>query len=72
MKATLEFNLPEEQQEHYDAVNGGTYKHCLTEIDYQLRSWTKYGNEFTTPEEALLAARDFLWQCIRDNDLVLE
>ena len=72
MKATLEFNLPEDQQEHYDAINGGTYKHCLIEIDHQLRSWAKYGHQFKDADEAVEAAHNFLWQCIRDNDLVLE
>jgi hypothetical protein len=72
MKATLEFNLPEDQQEHYDAINGSTFKYCLQEMDEQLRGWRKYGHQFKDAEEALEKAREYLHQLIHDNDVVLE
>lgn len=32
MKATLTFNLPEEHEEHEDAINGSKYKYQLDEV----------------------------------------
>lgn len=32
MKATLSFNLPEESEEHLDALNGAKYKYQLDEV----------------------------------------
>jgi hypothetical protein len=72
MKATLEFTLPEDQQEHYDAINGSTFKYCLQEMDGQLRGWRKYGHQFKDAEEALEKAREYLHQLIHDNDIVIE
>lgn len=53
MKATLEYNLPEDQNYFEDAANGYKYKHILAELDQQLRSFIKYGNQFKTVGEAL-------------------
>jgi hypothetical protein len=72
MKATLEFNLPEDQKDHYDAINGSQFKYCIQEMDEELRGWLKYGHEFKSAGEALEAARKHLHQLIRDNDLVLQ
>jgi hypothetical protein len=46
MKATLEFNLPEEKDEFNFASNGLNYYCALVEFDQWLRSEYKYnGNE---------------------------
>lgn len=60
MKATLEFNLPEEAEEHRNALDGHRYLRSLQVLDDHLRHWTKHGHEFKTPDEALQAARDQL------------
>ena len=72
MKATLEFNLPDEQTEHYNAINGTTFRYCLQELDGELRNWLKYGNPFTDADGALVAVRKHLNDLINDSDLVLE
>lgn len=44
MKATLEFNLPEEQEEHELALNGHKYKIAVEEIWNQVfRPYYKHG-----------------------------
>lgn len=43
MKSILEFNLPDDEQEFSDAVNGGMYKHVLWKIDQDLRGKMKHG-----------------------------
>lgn len=72
MKATLEFNLPEEQERHYDAINGSQFKYCLQELEEQLRVWIKYGHTFENVEDALAGARKHLHDLIYDNNLSLE
>jgi hypothetical protein len=42
-KATLEFNLPEEADDHLDAVNGTLWKLVAWDLDQMLRNYTKYG-----------------------------
>lgn len=42
MKATLSFNLPEEQQEHILALNGSKLASEIQEFDYYLRGEIKY------------------------------
>lgn len=42
MKATIEFNLPEENQEFSDVTNGVKYKLIIQDIMNNLRSKLKY------------------------------
>ena len=53
MKVTLEFDLPEEDDEMQTAINAGRYRSLVMEVDQQLRSWLKHDNNFDTPEDAL-------------------
>jgi hypothetical protein len=57
MKATLEFNLPEDQRE-FEIANQSKDMLCIIgNLEDALRSYLKYGHEFKTPEEALQAIR---------------
>jgi len=47
MKATLEFNLPEEQVEFNLAVNGNKWSFVAWKIDQELRSKIKYSESIT-------------------------
>lgn len=51
MKAILEFNLPEETQEHLRAVNALQAWAALSEIRLLIRSYQKHGDG--DPEEIL-------------------
>ena len=42
-KALLEFNLPEEEPEHRDALDGTNWKLVAWDIDQLLRNAIKYG-----------------------------
>ena len=42
-KATLEFNLPEENEEFKIATSAINYLSALIDIDQMLRSWDKHG-----------------------------
>ena len=52
MKATLQFNLPEEQTEFIRASRADIAWGKLHDIDMQLSNWMKYGgHEFKSVEE---------------------
>ncbi len=52
MKATLEFQLPDEREEHIRAVHAGDAWATLDDIDQELRRILKYGSEITRDQLA--------------------
>lgn len=64
MKATLEFNLPEEKDEYDFANNGLNYYLTLVEFDHWLRSEYKYNGN-----EAMYEVREKLQEFINDNNI---
>jgi hypothetical protein len=58
MKATLEFNLPEDAHEHMRAIQSNHAWCALYEIDSMLRNLLKHGNDrYKTVEELATAIR---------------
>lgn len=55
MKATLEFNIPEENSEFLHATNAGRYLSALCEFDERLRGLRKHGEEKTLAEDLIRA-----------------
>ena len=45
MKATLEFNLPEEKHEHELAINAATMYCAICDLDNHLRNLIKHGDD---------------------------
>jgi len=72
MKATLEFNLPEENQEHLDAINGTDWKIVLGDFDRTLCRYIKHGHTFSDIENCLDSLRKELHHYIENNGLTLE
>lgn len=58
MKATLEFNLPEDQHDFYCAVNGAKWMSAMWELDQYLRNQLKYEAEQLS-EDKLNAIKEF-------------
>ena len=72
MKATLEFNLPEEQAEHYCAIKGADMLNVLWELKAELRSMLKYGELPGQQYEIVEKIQDFLLGSLNDNDVNLD
>ena len=72
MKATLEFNLPEEQAEHYCAIKGADMLNVLWELRAELRSMLKYGDLPEQQYEIVDKIEDFLISSLNDNDVNLD
>jgi hypothetical protein len=71
MKATLEFNLPEEQAEHYCAIKGADMLNVLWELKAELRSMLKYGELPEQQYEIVEKIQNFLLSSLDDNDVNL-
>ena len=74
MKATLEFNLPEEQSDFDLAVNGAKAQSALCDMDQWLRSQTKYAPDDMSEDtfKAFELCREQLREIVYDNGLIFE
>ena len=66
MKATLEFNLPEDQERFDFATNGINYYLALCEMDEWLRSEYKYNDK-----EEMYAVRQKLYLICSENNVTI-
>lgn len=71
MKAILEFNLPEEQEQFEDASNGWKWSHAMWQLDQFLRTKVKYASDDTHEESinAFAEAREELHRILREENL---
>lgn len=69
MKATFEFDLPEDQHE-YDIMNQASkMKTMLWEFSQQLRSWEKYGHQFKNADDTLYKIREEFYRLLNNNEV---
>jgi len=64
MRATLEFDLPDDEYEYRCALNGADYLQVIRDLDRELRSavkWEAYGKDKV---EGASWARDTLWEML--------
>ena len=67
MKATLEFNLPDDQEDFNHATNGFNYYMALVEMDQWLRGEYKYNGN-----QDMWEAREKLREIISENFVKIE
>jgi hypothetical protein len=72
MKAKLIFNLPEEQEEFNDAVNGSAFKTSIWELDQYMRSQLKHGDLPDDVHDKVQEIRDQLHSILDDNKVMYE
>tara|TARA_R110000868_G_scaffold176353_4_gene414034 strand:- start:2769 stop:2990 length:222 start_codon:yes stop_codon:yes gene_type:complete len=73
MKAKLTFELPEEQEEFNDAVNGNAFKAVIWELDQYMRSQLKHEELWDEAvHDKVQEIRDYLWACMNDNKVMYE
>jgi hypothetical protein len=74
MKAILEFNLPDDQQDFQLASNAMKFWSVLYELDKDLRAKTKYASD-DLPEDkydAYQEVRDMLHELMRNENISLD
>ena len=73
MKATLEFNLPDDQIDFNDAVNGQRWRLMVWNFDQYLRSELKYNDKLSSEQYKVYEqVRDTLWQKMNEDNLSLD
>lgn len=66
VKAILEYDLPSEQSDFYQAINGIRSAIAICEIVSDLRSKIKYGHDFENGDEALDWALSMVYEKTKD------
>jgi molecular chaperone GrpE (heat shock protein) len=72
MKAQLTFNLPEEQEEFNDAINGNAFKAVIWELDQWMRSQLKHEDLPDNVHDKVQEIRDQLHSILNDNNVMYE
>jgi hypothetical protein len=72
MKAVLEFDLPEDQDDFQAAINGHNYKSAIWEFDQLLRSEMKYKELSDETYKAYKYCREELRKILEEDNLFIE
>ena len=73
MKATIEFNLPEDQHEWDNAVNANSMYLALWDLSQELRSMWKYQAYNTEEEYAIVETiRDKFYEILSEHNINLD
>lgn len=72
MKATLKFNLPDEQFEFDNAVKSNKMWHALTEIKDELRRIWKYEDLKENEFEMVERIREKFFEILQENEINLD
>jgi hypothetical protein len=73
MKATIEFNLPDDQHEWDNAVNANAMYLALWDISQELRSMWKYQAYNTEEEYAIVETiRDKFYEILQEHNINLD
>ena len=71
MKATLEFELPEEEEDLQHALHALDWALVVWDLDQDLRSYLKHGNDFKSVDEALEVVRERLYDLLEKYNISL-
>jgi hypothetical protein len=72
MKAVLEFDLPEDQDDFQSAINGNNYKSAIWDFDQLLRSEMKYKELSDDTYQAYKWCREELRKILEQDNLFIE
>ncbi len=72
MKATFEFDLPEDQHE-YDVMNHAIrMQKVLWDLSEALRTWEKYGDPFTDARDAVVKIREEFYRILNNYEVNID
>jgi hypothetical protein len=72
-KVILEFDLIEDREEMYSAINGWKYEKVIYDLDQHLRSEVKYNDNLSEEvSDALDELRNKIREFLHDNGLTFE
>lgn len=72
MKATFEFNLPEDQNEYEVMSQALKTQRFLWDFSQELRNCQKYGNDFKDANDALNKIRDKFYNLLNEYEVNID
>lgn len=72
MRATLQFNLPDDQHEYEVAVQAPKVQAFLWDFSQQLRTWYKYHHDFKSADDALDKIREEFYRLLNEHQINID
>jgi hypothetical protein len=72
MRASLQFNLPDDQREFDLAIQSPKAQSFLWDFSQQLRSWRKYGHSFKDADDALDQIREEFYRLLNQHGVNID
>lgn len=72
MKAILQFNLPEDQNEYEVVIQAPKVQSFLWDFSQQLRAWQKYNHDFKSADDALDQIREEFYRLINEHNINID
>lgn len=72
MKATFEFDLPEDQHEYDVMSQASKMQRFLWEFSQQLREWEKYGHQFNDARDAVVKTREEFYRLLNNYEVNID
>ena len=72
MKATFEFDFPEDEREYEVMNQAHKMQKMLWEFNQQLREWEKYGHQFTDASDAVIKIREEFYKILNNYQVNID
>ena len=72
MKATFEFDFPEDEREYEVMNQAHKMQRMLWEFSQQLRDWEKYGHQFTDASDAVVKIREEFYKILNNYQVNID
>ena len=72
MKATFEFDFPEDEREYEVMNQAHKMQRMLWEFSQQLREWEKYGHQFTDACDAVVKIREEFYKILNNYQVNID
>ena len=72
MKATFEFDFPEDEREYEVMNQAHKMQRMLWEFSQQLRDWEKYGHQFTDASDAVIKIREEFYKTLNNYEVNID
>lgn len=72
MKATFEFDFPEDEREYEVMNQAHKMQRMLWEFSQQLREWEKYGHQFTDAGDAVVKIREEFYKILNNYQVNID
>jgi len=72
MKATFEFDFPEDEREYEVMNQAHKMQKVLWDLSEALRTWEKYGHQFTDASDAVIKIREEFYKILNNYQVNID